>query len=91
VFPVATGTATNALLLAACCKPWNAILCHPGSHIYVYEANAVEAASGGAKLLPVEGAFAVLVLHCMCREWTEAASDMMCWCCTACAVSGLRQ
>lgn len=60
VFAVATGTGANALALAACLKPWDIVLCHPGSHIFAHEANAVEAASGGAKLLPIDGALCVM-------------------------------
>jgi hypothetical protein len=56
VFPVATGTAANALALASCCKPWSAVLCHAGSHIHVDEAGATEAAGCGVKLIPIEGA-----------------------------------
>ena len=56
VFPVATGTAANALALAAVTPPWGAVLCHPLAHIACDEANAPEFYSGGAKLVPVEGA-----------------------------------
>lgn len=56
VFPVATGTAANALALAAVTPPWGAVLCHPLAHIACDEANAPEFYSGGAKLVPVPGA-----------------------------------
>lgn len=55
VFAVSTGTAANSLALASVCKPWSAVLCHAGSHIHVDEAGACEAASGGAKLIPISG------------------------------------
>jgi threonine aldolase len=56
VFPVATGTAANALALAALTPPWGAVFCHEQSHIAIDEANAPEFYSGGAKLVPLAGA-----------------------------------
>jgi threonine aldolase len=56
VFPVATGTAANALALAALTPPWGAVFCHEQSHIAVDEANAPEFYSGGAKLVTLPGA-----------------------------------
>jgi threonine aldolase len=56
VFPVATGTAANALSLAALTPPWGAVFCHEQSHIAVDEANAPEFYSGGAKLVTLPGA-----------------------------------
>ena len=55
VFPVATGTAANALALAAVTPPWGAVLCHPLAHINCDEANAPEFYTGGAKLVAVPG------------------------------------
>lgn len=55
VFPVATGTAANALALAALTPPHGAIYCHPGSHAYVDECGAPEFYSGGAKMVTVGG------------------------------------
>lgn len=56
-FPVATGTAANALALSCLCPPWGAVLCHPESHINVDEAGAPELFTGGGKLVPVAGAW----------------------------------
>jgi len=56
VFPVATGTAANALALAALTPPHGAIYCHSGSHAYADECGAPEFYSGGARLVTVEGA-----------------------------------
>lgn len=53
VFPVATGTAANALALSCLCPPWGAVLCHAESHINVDEAGAPEMFTGGAKLVPL--------------------------------------
>lgn len=53
VFLVATGTAANALALAALAPPFGGVFCHPGSHIHKDECGAPEFYSGGAKLLPL--------------------------------------
>ena len=55
VFPVISGTAGNALALAALTPPWGAVFCHEGSHIYGEELGATEFFSGGAKLIPIAG------------------------------------
>ena len=55
VFPVSTGTAANALGLAACVRPYGAILCHEHAHIHTSEGGATEAFTGGAKLIPLPG------------------------------------
>ncbi|MBS0274994.1 MAG: low specificity L-threonine aldolase [Proteobacteria bacterium] len=55
VFPVVTGTAANALALAALCPPYGAVLCHKDSHIAVDECAAPEFFTGGAKLAQLEG------------------------------------
>jgi threonine aldolase len=51
VLTVATGTAANALALAALTPPWGAILCHREAHIETDECGAPEFFSGGAKLV----------------------------------------
>ncbi len=56
VFPVATGTAANALALTLLSPPYGAIFCHPEAHIHVDECAAPEFYTGGAKLVPVAGA-----------------------------------
>ncbi|MGE0255005.1 MAG: low specificity L-threonine aldolase [Alphaproteobacteria bacterium] len=55
VFPVATGTAANALALSLLSPPWGAIYCHPDSHAQVDECGAPEFWTGGAKLVSVDG------------------------------------
>src|SRR5690625_1896629 len=54
-FPVATGTAADALALASIAPPWGAIYCHEQAHIQVSECNAPEFFTGGAKLVPLPG------------------------------------
>lgn len=55
VFLVASGTATNALSLAAVGKPWGKIFCHKGAHVETSECGAIPFYSGGADLVPVPG------------------------------------
>jgi threonine aldolase len=61
VFPVATGTAANALALAALTPPWGAIFCHEGAHIATDECGAPEFFSAGAKLVTLPGEHGKLV------------------------------
>ena len=55
VFLVPTGTAANALCLAAMTPPWGNIYCHSASHINNDECGAPAFYTGGAKLVTVEG------------------------------------
>ena len=57
-FPIATGSAANALGLAAVTPPYGAIYCHAEAHINVDECGAPEFYSAGAKLVPLGGAHA---------------------------------
>lgn len=54
-YPVATGTAANALALSCLTPPWGVVYCHPAAHIQVDEAGAPELFTGGGKLVPVDG------------------------------------
>jgi len=56
VFPVATGTAANALSLAAISPSWGLVYCSEAAHINTSEANAAGFFGGGLKLAPVPGA-----------------------------------
>ncbi len=60
VYPVATGTAANALALAVACPSYGAVYCHRDSHVYTDECGAPELFSGGAKLVPLDGVDAKL-------------------------------
>lgn len=55
VYPVATGTAANALSLAALSPSYGAIYCAEQAHVTTSEANAAGFFSGGAKLALVAG------------------------------------
>ena len=55
VFPVATGTAANALALAASSPSWGLVYCAEAAHINTAEANAAGFFGGGLKLVPLPG------------------------------------
>lgn len=55
VFPVATGTAANALALASIVPPFGAVYCSPIAHIETSEANATGFFGAGTKLVHVAG------------------------------------
>lgn len=54
-FPVATGSAANALALGSICPPYSAIFCHENAHINCDECGAPEFYTGGAKLITLPG------------------------------------
>lgn len=56
MFLVPTGTAANALALAAMSPPWGAVFCHAESHVMDDECGAPEMFSAGAKLVGIPGA-----------------------------------
>lgn len=55
VFQVVTGTAANALSIAAFTPPFGAVLCHEDSHIMTDECGAPEFYAAGAKLIGLAG------------------------------------
>ncbi|WP_030244799.1 MULTISPECIES: threonine aldolase family protein [unclassified Streptomyces] len=55
VLLVSTGTAANALSLAALTPPWGSVLCHRDSHVNNDECGAPEFYTAGAKLVPLGG------------------------------------
>ncbi|MGH7057253.1 MAG: threonine aldolase family protein, partial [Acetobacteraceae bacterium] len=55
VFPVATGTAANAIGLAAMARPYGGIYCYREAHILTSEGQASEMFSGGARLIGLDG------------------------------------
>jgi threonine aldolase len=54
VYPVSSGTGSNALGLASIANPYGAIYCHESAHINVYECGAPEFYTG-AKLVALPG------------------------------------
>jgi threonine aldolase len=59
-FPVATGTAANALALATLTPPWGQVFCSDQSHVIHDECGAVELQTGGARLTPLAGSNGLL-------------------------------
>lgn len=55
VYLVATGTAANALALAAYVQPYHAVFAHAAAHIEMDECGAPEFFTGGAKIIRVAG------------------------------------
>jgi threonine aldolase len=55
VFPVATGTAANALALASLGPSWGIVYCSEVAHINTAEANATGFFGGGLKLATISG------------------------------------
>jgi threonine aldolase len=51
IYPVATGTAANALALSQIAPPYGGVYCHTGAHIVTDECGAPEFFTGGAKML----------------------------------------
>ena len=55
VFPVPTGTAANALSLAAVCPSFGAIYCSTDAHINTSEGNGVGFFGGGTRMVAIPG------------------------------------
>ncbi|MCC7275892.1 MAG: low specificity L-threonine aldolase [Alphaproteobacteria bacterium] len=72
VFPVATGTAANAIALSAMTRPWGGIYCHESAHIQTSECGAFEAQSGGAKLQLLPGAQYKITAETLARAIASA-------------------
>jgi threonine aldolase len=75
VFPVATGTAANAIALASAVPPWGAILCHREAHIECDEAGAPEFYSAGAKLMLLDGPNAKIDAPAVCAGLARWAGN----------------
>jgi threonine aldolase len=54
-FLTPTGTAANALALAALARPFEAVFCHEEAHVHDDECGAPEFFTGGAKLVGIPG------------------------------------
>lgn len=76
VFPVSTGTAANAISLAALTPPWGSILGHADSHITNDEAGAPEFYTGGAKIVHVTGENSKIDVDALRKAGTKGAGDV---------------
>ena len=73
---VATGTAANALALAAITEPFGGVICHRDAHIQNDECGAPEFYTHGAKLMPAAGAGAKLTPSSVCAVADAIANDV---------------
>ena len=73
---VATGTAANALALAAMCPPYRGVICHHDAHIQSDEAGAPEFYMGGGKLLLAGGSGAKLTPETLAARLDAIANDV---------------
>jgi threonine aldolase len=71
VFPVATGTAANALALAVLTPPWGIVYCHEEAHAAVDECGAPEFYAAGAKLITLPGEDAKIAPDAVAARLTE--------------------
>jgi len=71
VFPVVTGTAANALALAALTPPWGVVYCHEDAHAAIDECGAPEFFAGGAKLIGIGGERGKLTPAAIAAHLTE--------------------
>lgn len=73
---VPTGTAANALALAALCPPYGGVLCHRDAHIQNDECGAPEFYTHGAKLMLVDGPGAKLTPEAVADAADRIADDV---------------
>lgn len=74
IYLVATGTATNALMLATMCKPFQTIFCSEVAHIEEDECGAPEFFTSGAKLTLVDAPQAKMTAEHL-REAIDSTAD----------------
>ena len=73
---VTTGTAANAIALAALVPPYGGVFCHRDAHINNDEAGAPEFYTHGAKLLPLDGVGAKLTPEAVRQGRARIADDV---------------
>ncbi|CAN7195055.1 low specificity L-threonine aldolase [Bosea sp. LjRoot9] len=76
VFLVSTGSAANALSLAAMTPPWGSVLSHADAHINRDECGAPEFFTDGAKLVQLGGDNAKLDLTALKAQATRMVGDV---------------
>lgn len=77
VFFVGTGTAANALSLAALNRPGGVVLCHREAHIIEDECGAPEYFTGGARMVPVDGPLGLIDPANLTREIARFRPDFI--------------
>lgn len=73
---ISTGTAANALALAALCPPYGSVLCHADAHIQNDECGAPEFYTHGAKLALIEGNGAKVSAHALEAKLTATPAGV---------------
>jgi threonine aldolase len=68
VYPVPTGTAANAVALAASSTPFGAVYCSALAHVNTSECNATGFYGGGTKLVPIAGEHGKVSADALLRE-----------------------
>ena len=76
VFLVSTGSAANALALAAVTPPWGSVLSHADAHINRDECGAPEFYTAGAKLVQLPGEAAKIDLTALAANATRFVGDV---------------
>ncbi len=76
VHPVATGTAANALALAAMATPFGAVYCSPQAHINTSECNATGFFGGGTKLVAIGGRYGKISADALESEIAAAGKGL---------------
>lgn len=76
VFLVSTGSAANALALAAVTPPWGSILSHADAHINRDECGAPEFYTAGAKLVQLPGKSAKIDVDALAANATRMVGDV---------------
>ena len=75
IFPLATGTAANALILSVLAPPYGVVYCHRNAHIEEDECGAPEFYTGGAKLNLLDGAHGKFDAEALRRAITGAGVE----------------
>lgn len=76
VFLVSTGSAANALALAAITPPWGSILSHADAHINRDECGAPEFYTAGAKLVQLPGEAGKIDIDALAANATRMVGDI---------------
>lgn len=76
VFFVATGTAANCLSLGALVNPWQTILCHEHSHVFMDESTAPEWFTGGARMVSIASKQGKVTLKHLEHYFTQIGDDI---------------
>lgn len=77
VFFVATGTAANALALAANSKPGGVAMCHSEAHVIEDECGAPELFTNSGRLAPVDGKFGKIDPNALKKQFAKFDPDFV--------------